>query len=94
MPIRWDPKPIEEALAASEAAFKEAEPLLLKATAAAQNATEEPNLPQYMTEDLKSIIRDLQDMARRFRQNVARAREAIPNTPFAKSRRQGGPKLL
>ena len=94
MPIRWNPTPIKAALDASEATFKEAEPFLLKASGAAQNATGEANLPQYMTEDLKSIVRDLQDMARRSRQNIERARKAIPNTAVAKTRRQDGPKLL
>ena len=94
MPIRWDPTPIKEALDACEAAFKEAEPCLLKAAGVAQDATGQAKLPQYMTEDLKSIVRDLQDMARRFRQNIERARKAIPNTAVAKTRRQDGPKLL
>ena len=94
MPIRWNPTPIKEALDASEAAFKEAEPFLLRAAGAAQNATGQANLPTYMSEDLKSIARDLQDMARRFRQNIDRARKAIPDSPVSRTKPQEGPTLF
>lgn len=85
MPIKWDPTPVREALEQMETLLQEAYPALEAAAKEGKAAAALPDLPQYVTQPLTSLVDNLQYAVDRCRRQLEEFRRRLPAARVARS---------
>lgn len=88
MPIAWKTLPLLESLERIERRLDEMKPFIAEARAEVALASQQSNLPQYVTERLKRLDDDLRCALQQLRNGVESVQGVIPKDAIERERNQ------
>ena len=86
MPIRWNASKVSDGLDEMERLLGEAEPLLRQMEAKAEETSELPKVPEYISQPLKSLAWEMRERLDRYRQRIESIKGHIPEDALKKHR--------